>query len=88
MSPAARSPPLPLAGDVRLGDEFKSGACHAGQFESSIVLREQPSGVRDTIRRTLPENPSSLSAAIKIGKRCFWRPEDLLEWLEQQRESA
>lgn len=26
--------------------------------------------------------------AIKIGKRCFWRPEDLLEWLEQQKESA
>jgi creatinine amidohydrolase len=55
----------------RLGDEFKSGACHAGQFESSIVLREQPSGVRDKIRRTLPPNPRSLSDAIKTGKRTF-----------------
>ena len=55
----------------RLGDEFKSGACHAGQFESSIVLREHPSGVRDKIRRTLPPNPRSLSDAIKTGKRSF-----------------
>jgi len=55
----------------RLGEEFKSGACHAGQFESSIVLREHPSGVRDKIRRTLPANPQSLSEAIKSGKRTF-----------------
>jgi creatinine amidohydrolase len=54
-----------------LGEEFKSGACHAGQFESSIVLREHPSGVRDKIRRTLPANPQSLSEAIKSGKRTF-----------------
>ena len=55
----------------RLGAEFRSGACHAGQFESSIVLRAQPGGVRDQIRRTLPANPHSLSAAIKTGKRTF-----------------
>jgi creatinine amidohydrolase len=55
----------------RLGEEFKSGACHAGQFESSILLREHPSGVRDGIRRSLPPNPSSLSQAIKAGKRTF-----------------
>ena len=55
----------------RLGEEFKSGACHAGEFESSIVLREHPSGVRDKIRRTLPPNPRSLSDAIKTGKRTF-----------------
>jgi len=55
----------------RLGDEFKSGACHPGQFESSIVLSEQPTFVRDTIRRTLTPNPRSLSEAIKTGKRTF-----------------
>lgn len=55
----------------RLGAEFKSGACHAGQFESSILLREQPDGVRDTIRRGLPANPRSLSEAIKTGTRTF-----------------
>src|SRR5712671_62912 len=34
----------------RLGDEFKSGACHAGQFETSIVLSEKADAVRDRIR--------------------------------------
>ena len=55
----------------RLGDEFKSGACHAGQFESSIVLSEQPDRVRNDVRRSLKPNPSSLSDAIKAGKRTF-----------------
>jgi creatinine amidohydrolase len=55
----------------RLGDEFRSGACHAGQFESSIVLSEQPGSVRDGIRRSLKANPASLSEAIQTGKRTF-----------------
>src|SRR5467141_3024056 len=55
----------------RLGDEFKSGACHAGQFESSIVMSAQPDRVRDTIRRGLAPNPSSISQAIKLGQRTF-----------------
>jgi creatinine amidohydrolase len=55
----------------RLGEEFRSGACHAGQFESSIVLREQPQSVRNEIRKSLTPNPQSLSQAIKTGKRTF-----------------
>ncbi len=34
---------------ARLGEEFKSGACHAGRFETSIVLREQADAVRDEV---------------------------------------
>ena len=56
---------------LRLGEEFKSGACHAGQFETSIVLAERPDLVRNTIRETLPPNPASLSRAIREGKRDF-----------------
>jgi creatinine amidohydrolase len=56
---------------ARLGDEFRSGACHAGQFESSIVLAERPELVRDNLRHTLAPNPSSLSEAIRSGKRTF-----------------
>jgi creatinine amidohydrolase len=56
---------------VRLGDEFKSGACHAGQFETSIVLAERPELVHDGIRAKLPPNPASLSRAIRDGKRTF-----------------
>lgn len=56
---------------TRLGEEFKSGACHAGQFESSIVLAARPAGVRETIRKSLVPNPQSLSDAIRSGKRTF-----------------
>ncbi len=56
---------------VRLSEEFRSGACHAGQFETSIVLAECPDLVRNAIRETLPPNPASLSRAIREGKRDF-----------------
>lgn len=55
----------------RLGEEFKSGACHAGQFESSIVLSERPESVRDAMRQALAPNPRSLSQAIRSGKKTF-----------------
>src|SRR6267142_5571065 len=55
----------------RLGDEFKSGACHAGQFETSIVLHERADAVRDEVRQSLAPNPQSLSDAIRAGKRTF-----------------
>ena len=56
---------------MRLGDEFRSGACHAGQFETSIVLHERAEAVRDEVRQSLAPNPQSLSRAIKAGKRTF-----------------
>jgi creatinine amidohydrolase len=55
----------------RLSDEFRSGACHAGQFETSIVLAERPELVRKEMMAALPANPASLSRAIKDGKRSF-----------------
>jgi creatinine amidohydrolase len=55
----------------RLSDEFKSGACHAGRFETSIVLAERPDQVRESVRTGLPANPASLSHAIRDGKGSF-----------------
>ena len=55
----------------RLGEEFKSGACHAGQFETSIVLHERADAVRHEVRQSLAPNPQSLSEAIKAGKQTF-----------------
>lgn len=55
----------------RLTEEFRSGACHAGQFETSIVLAERPDLVRDATRAALPPNPASLSRAIRDGKQSF-----------------
>jgi len=56
---------------LRLGEEFRSGACHAGRFEGSIVLAARPDLVRDDVRCSLPENPSSLSRAIRAGLTTF-----------------
>lgn len=56
---------------LRLGEEFRSGACHAGRFETSIVLAERPDLVREQVRAGLPPNPASLSRAIREGKTSF-----------------
>ncbi len=55
----------------RLSDEFRSGACHAGQFETSMVMAERPELVREATRAALPPNPASLSQAIRDGKQSF-----------------
>lgn len=56
---------------LRLTDEFKSGACHAGRYEGSIVMAERPELVRDEIRRGLADNWNSLATAIREGKDTF-----------------
>ncbi|MEK6607859.1 MAG: creatininase family protein [Myxococcota bacterium] len=56
---------------LRLTDEFKSGACHAGRYEGSIVMAERRELVREAIRKALPANPASLSQAIRAGKATF-----------------
>ncbi|MCG8469880.1 MAG: creatininase family protein [Gemmatimonadetes bacterium] len=55
----------------RLTEEFKSGACHAGQYEGSVVLAREPERVRVDIMAELAPNPSSLSQAIGDGARTF-----------------
>lgn len=54
-----------------LTSEFVSGACHAGQFETSIVLAERPDLVDDDARERLPSNGTSLVAAMAQGARTF-----------------
>jgi len=56
---------------LRLTEEFKSGACHAGCYETSVVLASRPDLVRGAIRRTLADNPVSLAKAIRDGKKTF-----------------
>lgn len=54
-----------------LTEEFQSGACHAGQYESSLVLSARPELVRDEIRLALEPKLISLSQAIRAGARSF-----------------
>lgn len=56
---------------ARLTEEFRTGACHAGRYEGSVVMAERADLVREGLRRDLPPNPASLSAAIRDGKRTF-----------------
>ncbi len=56
---------------LRLGDEFRTGACHAGRYETSVVMAETPGDVREDCRASLPPNPASLSEAIRSGRRTF-----------------
>ena len=56
---------------LRLGDEFRSGACHAGRYEGSVVLATRPDLVRSAIARSLPPVPASLSQAIRDGRTTF-----------------
>ena len=43
-----------------LDDEYKSGACHGGSYETSIVMASAPDRVDDEARRRLPEVPVSM----------------------------
>ncbi len=56
---------------LRLTEEFRSGACHAGQYEGSIILAERPDLVKEELRKALKPNPASLTKAIREGKATF-----------------
>ncbi len=51
--------------------EFQSGACHAGQFEASLIMAARADLVDDAARRRLPDNPASLTDAFAKGARTF-----------------
>lgn len=51
--------------------EFQSGACHAGQYETSLVMAARPELVDDQSRRGLADNPSSLTEAFQRGAKTF-----------------
>lgn len=55
----------------RLTEEFRTGACHAGRFEGSVVLAEAPELFRSEVADRLEPNPSSLSDAISAGLESF-----------------
>lgn len=55
----------------RLTEEFRSGACHAGSYESSLVMAVSPELVKEDIRKNLPPNNVSLSQAIRAGITTF-----------------
>ena len=54
-----------------LSAEFKSGACHAGQYETSIVMAAAPELVDEVMRTQLQPVPISLSEKLQAGVSTF-----------------
>ena len=54
----------------RLTDEFRRGSCHAGRYETSLVLAEAPQLV-DAVVGELPGNEVDMPAAMAAGRTDF-----------------
>lgn len=54
-----------------LTEEFKKGACHAGRYESSLVLAARPELVRESVRASLVPRAIDLAKAMKSGVKTF-----------------
>jgi creatinine amidohydrolase/Fe(II)-dependent formamide hydrolase-like protein len=71
----AHGPHSPLSTDVIISEEFKKSECHAGRYETSLVLADHPEMVDAALMSALPEVPISLVKVIGIGswrKWCIW----------------
>ena len=72
-----RSTGLPLldltrrASAERLTEEFRSGSCHAGRYETSLVLADRPELVRTDRMQALEERHVDMPAAIRAGQTDF-----------------
>lgn len=54
-----------------LSAEFKSGECHAGRYETSIVMAAAPELVQEALRTRLAPVPVSLSKKLAEGVMTF-----------------
>jgi creatinine amidohydrolase len=55
----------------RLTDEFRSGSCHAGRYETSLVLADDPDLVRRERMEALESKMIDMPAAIAAGQTDF-----------------
>jgi creatinine amidohydrolase len=56
---------------ARLTPEFQSGACHAGRYETSLVLADHPDLVDTAAMRELPAVSVDMATAMAAGKADF-----------------
>ena len=56
---------------ARLTKEFQSGSCHAGQYETSLILAIRPDLVRMELAEALPEHHVALHEKIAAGAKDF-----------------
>jgi len=70
-SRASVASPLSPRWGRTLSDEFKRGECHAGRYETSILLAYDKRYVDEAARAKLPDVPISLSDKLKEGVSRF-----------------
>jgi creatinine amidohydrolase len=56
---------------ARLTEEFRSGSCHAGRYETSLVLADRPELVHTDRMSALEERHVDMPAAIRAGQTDF-----------------
>ena len=54
-----------------LSAEFRRGDCHAGSYETSLVMAARPELVREAIRESLETVPISIARKIREGAASF-----------------
>jgi creatinine amidohydrolase len=62
---------LRRANVARLTEELRSGACHAGQYETSLVLADHPELVHTSLMRELPAVQVDMAQAMRAGQSDF-----------------
>jgi creatinine amidohydrolase len=55
----------------KLTEEFRRGDCHAGSYETSLVMAARPELVREDIRQSLDRVPISIAEKIREGATNF-----------------
>ena len=55
----------------KLTEEFRRGDCHAGSYETSLVMAARPELVREDIRQSLDRVNISIAEKIKDGANTF-----------------
>ena len=55
----------------KLSEEFRRGDCHAGSYETSLVMAARPELVREEVRLSLERVPISIAGKIKEGASTF-----------------
>ena len=54
-----------------LTEEFRRGDCHAGSYETSLVMAARPELIREEVREALEPVPISIAEKIREGARTF-----------------
>jgi creatinine amidohydrolase len=69
--PLALADPCDRRWVPELTEEFQSGACHGGRYETSLVMAARPDRVRDQTRQRLPGVDIDLVGSMQAGQQDF-----------------